>query len=197
MNQLNYKPTSSCNDAGSHISGATGQSIGTATTEGNSLQSGSLANLALKLAKAEKENAELKSLELKLVNAESENAELKFKLNSMDLRVEQLTQLVMNQQTTPASNPTSHTSNVTFHANPSSDTAAEQRKEELCQELHKAQSEMKKSNREFNDARNKHRRKKAIVEKIKGVMVVDESQQSVESKKKGALQSSLLLPPTL
>jgi hypothetical protein len=135
MNQLNYKPASSCNDAGSHISGATGQSIGTAITEGNSLQSGSLADLALKLADAERENTELKS-----------------KLNSMDSRVEQLTQLVMNQQTTPASNPTSHTSNVTFHANPSSDTVAEQRKEGLRQELHKAQSEMEKSNRECNDA---------------------------------------------
>ena len=80
MNQLNYKPASSCNDASSHISGATGQSIGTATTEGNLLQSGSLADLALRLANAERENAELKS-----------------KLNSMDSRLEQLNKLVMNQ----------------------------------------------------------------------------------------------------
>ena len=106
IKQLNYKLTSNCDDVGSHISGATGQSIGTATTGGNSLQSGSLAHEVFRT----------KDLALQLANANRENAELKSKLNGMDARLEQLTQLLLNQQAPSGQAQPTHTSNVTFNA---------------------------------------------------------------------------------
>jgi hypothetical protein len=106
IRQLNYKPTSNCNDVGSHISGATGKSIGTATTGGNSLQSGSSAHEAFRT----------KDLALQLANANRENAELKSKLSNLDSRIEQLTQLLLNQQVASTPSQSTNTSNVAFSA---------------------------------------------------------------------------------
>ena len=67
IRQLNYKSGVRCDDVGSHISGATGRSIGTATSSGSTINEDGSANkmfrtkeLALELAQSKKENAELK-----------------------------------------------------------------------------------------------------------------------------------------
>ena len=75
IRQLNNKPGVHCDDIGSHISGAIGWSIGTATSGGSTINEDGSANkmfrtkeLALELAQSKKENAELKA---KLPNLDS------------------------------------------------------------------------------------------------------------------------------
>ena len=91
--QLNYKPDARCSDVGSHISGATGKSIGTSTSGGSTVNEES------------NKMFHTKEMALELANTKRENAELNAKLASLESQMQRLTQAMLGQSAATPSTP--------------------------------------------------------------------------------------------